>query len=70
MRSGTWSHFNGQSHGLRDDQDVGEDDRGVQQTRVASDGLHGEFAREVWCPTDCEERVIFAHGQEFGQVAT
>lgn len=66
VRSYAAEHLDFHAHGLRDDEDVGEDDGGVEQARVATDGLHRELAGECWGATDGEEGVILAEGQELG----
>ena len=46
------------AHGLRDDQDVGEDDGGVEKALIAVDGLQRERRRDLGRPAALEEVMI------------
>ena len=44
VRTDSAEHLDLHSHGLGDDEDVGEDDGGVEEAVEAPNGLHGDFA--------------------------
>jgi len=59
-----FEHLHLEAERLGDDEDVGEDDGGVQLGE-AVDGLHGDGHREGGRAADLKEGVLFAHGLEF-----
>ena len=65
-----WVHLDGHAHGLRDDEDVAEDDGGVQEARVPPDGLQGYFGGELGRAADLEEAVFCAYFTELCFVST
>jgi hypothetical protein len=52
-------------HRLRDDEDVAEDDCGVEQARVPPYGLESDLARERGRPAYLEKLVLCPDGAEF-----
>lgn len=50
-------HLDGHAHRLRDDENVAEDDRGVEKSRISPDGLQGHFGGELGRTADLEEAV-------------
>ena len=50
---------------LGDDEDVAEDDRCIDETGVAADGLDGDFCGQRGGTTDLEEFVVQTHFPEF-----
>ena len=51
-------HLDGHAHGLRDDEDVAEDDRSIEKARVSSDGLQRHLGRELGRAADLEEAMF------------
>ena len=62
VRSGVHLHLH--AHRLRDDEDVAEDDGGIDEPGVPPDGLEGDFFRELGRAADLEESVLRAHFEE------
>ena len=60
-------HLDLQSEGLRDDEDVGEDDGGVEGE--PADGLQRDLGGELGRAADLEELVLLAELAELGEVA-
>lgn len=58
-------HLNDKTHGLRDDEDVRENDRSIEKTGVSPDRLHGDLRSQPRSATDLKEFVRFAHFAEF-----
>lgn len=48
-------HLDGHAHGLRDDEDVGEDDGGVDEAGIAADGLESDFGGDFGIAAAFEE---------------
>jgi hypothetical protein len=61
-------HLDLHAHRLGYDEDVAEDDGGVQEAIVAADGLHRDLAGQLGGAADVEERVFLADGLELGEV--
>lgn len=61
----TGVHQNLHAHCLRNDEDVAEDDRGIEQPCVPPDRLPGNLCCERGCPAYFEEFVRFAYFSEF-----
>ena len=57
-------HLHLHAHRLRDDEDVGEDDRGVDEPGEPPDRLEGDLHRELGRAADLEEAVFCAHREE------
>ena len=51
-------HDNLQAHGLRDNEDVTEDDRCVDETCIPPDGLERDLARKRRCPADVKKLML------------
>lgn len=68
VRAEAGEHLDVEAHGLRDDEDVGEDDRGVEESVEAADGLEGDLACEVRGAAHGEERVLCADVLELWEV--
>lgn len=58
-------HLDGHPHRLGDDEDVAEDDRGVEEACVSPNGLQRHLGGELWCAADLEEAVFCAYFTEF-----
>lgn len=58
-------HEDFHAHRLRDDEDVAEDDRGVDEAQVPPYGLERDLARERRRPADLEKLVLSPDGAEF-----
>jgi hypothetical protein len=54
-------HADLEAHRLRDDKDVAEDDRGVEEALVPPERLERDLACELGRPADLEELVLCAH---------
>ncbi len=65
MRSLCRQHLDLHSHGLRHHQDIRKDDRSVQQARVPTNRLHGDFRGQLGVAAAFEEVVVFANLAEF-----
>jgi len=48
-------HLHNHAHGLRDHQDVGEDDGGIKKAGVALNGLQGQGGRDLGVSAALEE---------------
>ena len=62
---GAGVHEDLHAEGLRDDEDVGEDDGGINQAWIMIDGLEGDLCRELWVLAELEKVVFLAEGPEF-----
>jgi hypothetical protein len=56
-----------EAHGGEGEQEVGEDDGGVDAEALG--GGDGDFGGDVGCPADVEQGVVAADGHIFGHVA-
>lgn len=57
-------HVDLHAHRLRDDEDVTEDDRGVDEAKVSPYGLERDLTRELGRPADLEKLVLSPDGAE------
>lgn len=55
MRALLVDHLDGHAHGLRDDEDVGEDDGGIDEAGIAADGLESDFRGDFGIAAAFEE---------------
>ena len=62
-----WVHEDLHAHGLRDHEDVAEDDGGVEQARIPPDRLERDLAREGRRAADLEKLVLRANCAELCQ---
>src|SRR5690606_40756374 len=60
----TLHHLDIHSHGLRNDEDVGEDDGGIDVEPF--DGLQRDFGGQLRCPTDLEKGLLRTQRPVFG----
>jgi hypothetical protein len=52
------NHLNLHAQGLRDDQDIGKDDGGIQETIVAINGLQGHLGGQLGSAADPEKVIL------------
>lgn len=69
MRTLLVHHFDCHAHRLRDNQDVGEDDGGVDETGIALDGLKGQGGGDLGVAADFEEVTPAFGFMVLGEVA-
>lgn len=70
MRALLVDHNDLHTHRLWNDEDVGEDDGGIDEACVAFDGLEGERGSNFWAAATLEEVVLSLGFMVFGKVAT
>jgi hypothetical protein len=63
-------HLNFHAHGLGNDQNIREDDGGVEQTGVTLDGLESQGRGDLGVPAACEEISRALGLVVLGQVST
>lgn len=62
-------HDNLHAHGLGYDEDVGEDDGGIDEPRVAINGLEGEIGSDFGAATAFKKVVVSLFLVVFGEIA-
>ena len=61
----SWVHEDLHAQCLGHDEDIGEDDRCIEESTESTNGLKSDLLSEFWCLAYFEEFMLFANFSEF-----